>query len=89
MFEVLGKIFAVDSWPQTKFANNFSAIIFLMNLPMLPNSEESEEPKPSNLLLNQHVEYSDQQLGAVHSSLCNKDFKLMPTEGSLVIIRAY
>ena len=52
----------------------------------LPNSEESGEPNPnpsntkiylSNCeynLLNKHVEYSDQQMDAVHPILCNKDF---------------
>ena len=53
---------------------------------MLPNSEESGEPKPSNLLLNKHVEYSDQQLGAVHSSLCNKDFKRVCYKKSFMFI---
>ena len=56
-------------------------------LPLLPNSEESGEPNPSNTkiylsnfeynLLNKHVEYSDQHMGAVHPSLCNKDVKFM------------
>ena len=30
-----------------------------------------------NYEVYKHVEYSDQHMGAVHSSLCNKDFKFM------------
>ena len=58
---------------------------FLMNLPVLPNSERSGEPNPSNTkiylsnieynLLNKHVAYSDMHMGAEHPILGNKDDK--------------
>ena len=56
---------------------------------MLPNSEsESVEPNQDKkmkiyqskfeyFLLDKHVEYSDQHMGAVHPSQYNKDVKLM------------
>ena len=68
-----------------------------MNLPMLPNSEMSGEPKPANtkiylsnfeyILLDKHVEYYDQHMGAGQSILGNKDFNFMKM-CTIILIRA-
>ena len=62
-------------------------IYLSMHLPVLPNSEASGETNFSNTkiylskleynLLEKHVEYFDQQMGASHPGLSSIDFKIM------------
>ena len=85
--------------PQTSFCNSernpVPALLFnnlFDNLPsVLPNSEESGEPNPSNTkkylsnieynLFDKHVEYSDQHMGAEHSIFGNKDDEFLKILG--------
>ena len=61
-----------DNLTNTSLRNNF-----LKNLPMLPNTEKSGEPNPSNTNILQSNFECGLQLGAVHPRRCNRDVKFM------------
>ena len=77
-----------------------TVVFFKLNLPLIPNpgkSGEPGEPNPANIkiylgnfeyiLLNIHVECSDQQMGAVHPVLSSMDFKLMKVSSPGGLVR--